>query len=174
MTRLSRGDLIEAAFWLGFAALAYSFSFRFDQAIEIYKFGAAAWPRVIILLIVVAALCQLYTAARGDDDSPLIELDEERVVRSTADYWRILAILALPIIYASLLDISGFYFTTPIFILLYLLVNGERRLLQLIGVTLFIYVFILIVFTKLLYVGLPIGYAHPFYEFSNWLLVLIR
>ena len=59
MTSLTRGQTFEVVFWIGFAALAYYFSFEFDQEIEIYLFGASGWPRVVIALIVLAALCQL-------------------------------------------------------------------------------------------------------------------
>lgn len=173
MSRVSRSDVIELIFWLAFAGLAYAFSFRFSQEIEIYKFGASAWPRAIILLIAIAAILQFIQAKQNTDPATTTK-NEAFEARSRAELVRITLLLATPIIYAALLDISGFYFTTPIFIFIYLLLNGERRIGWLIGVTVFIYAFILIVFTKLLYVGLPIGYVSPFYDFSNWLLVLIR
>ena len=31
-----------------------------------------------------------------------------------------------------------------------------------------------VLFTRFLYVGLPVGYWPGFYDFSNWLVVLIR
>ena len=40
-------------------AFLYAWSFEFDKEIEIYKFGASAWPRAILLLIAVAAIGQL-------------------------------------------------------------------------------------------------------------------
>ena len=173
MSHLSRSNIVETLCWLAFAAAAYVFSFEFDRDIEIYEFGAVGWPRAVILLIVFAALCQCFQAWRGFDQSAnAATIQSEK--QSVKDKLRVLLLIGTPIVYASLLDISGFYFTTPFFIFFYLMLNGERRILWLIGVTLFIYCFIVLVFTKLLYVGLPIGYAHPFYDFSNWLLVLIR
>jgi len=59
MGNLKTGHLVEAALWLALAGLLYAYSFRFDQAIEIYQFGASAWPRAVLLLIVAAALGQL-------------------------------------------------------------------------------------------------------------------
>ncbi len=176
MARLSRGQLLEVAFWLAFAVLAYGFSFEFDRSIEIYRFGASGWPRVVIAAIVVAALLQLYQFWRQGPAKPDVETAETTSdeTKNRADMIRIGFVLGIPVLYAALLDISGFYFTTPIFIVAYLWLNGERRVGWLIGVPVFIYCFLLLVFTRLLYVGLPIGYVRPFYDFSNWLLVLIK
>ena len=173
MGRLSRSEIIEAGFWLGFALLAFAFSFDFNREIEIYEFGASGWPRVVILLIAVAALCQVGQSLR-DGRKGAVQMAEALPERRLEDNLRIAAVLGLPVLYAALLDISGFYFTTPIFILAYLWLNGERRLPWLIGVPLVLYAFLLTVFTRLLYIGLPIGYVRPFYDFSNWLLVLIK
>jgi hypothetical protein len=181
MTSLTRGQTFEVVFWIGFAAIAYYFSFEFDREIEIYLFGAAGWPRVVIALIVLAALCQLIQdlvrqkQAKGEPaaEVPGAEQGIPREGRS-AYMWRMSAILALPVAYALVLDYSGFYVTTPFFIALYLFVTGERRLRWLIAVPIIIYLLLLIFFTKLLYVGLPVGYTSPFYEISNWLLVLLQ
>lgn len=59
MRNLRAGHIIEAAIWLALASLLFLDSFSFDQEIEIYKFGASAWPRAILLLILVAAVGQL-------------------------------------------------------------------------------------------------------------------
>ncbi|MDD9823282.1 MAG: hypothetical protein OXU98_10445 [Gammaproteobacteria bacterium] len=59
MGNLKTGHLVEAALWLALAGLLYAYSFRFDKAIEIYRFGASAWPRAVLLLIAVAAVGQL-------------------------------------------------------------------------------------------------------------------
>jgi hypothetical protein len=173
MGRLSRSQILEVAFWLGFAVLAYAFSFDFDREIEIYRFGASGWPRVVILLIAVAALCQVFQLLR-DGNKGAVQMAEAPPGRRLEDSMRIAAVLGLPVLYAALLDVSGFYFTTPIFIAAYLWLNGERRLPWLLGVPLLLYAFLLTVFTKLLYIGLPVGYVRPFYDFSNWLLVLIK
>ncbi len=59
--------MVEAGVWLGLVGFLYFYSFEFDKEIEIYKFGASAWPRAILLLIAVAAIGQLATQwKRGD------------------------------------------------------------------------------------------------------------
>ena len=60
MGNLRTGHLVEGAIWLSLCLFLYAYSFEFDKNIEIYKFGATAWPRSIILLIAIAALGQLF------------------------------------------------------------------------------------------------------------------
>ena len=59
MGKLRAGHIVEATLWLGFMAFLYIYSFDFDREIEIYKYGASAWPRAILLLIALAAIGQL-------------------------------------------------------------------------------------------------------------------
>ena len=89
-------------------------------------------------------------------------------------YVRMGSTLALPIVYARLLNGPGYYFTTPLFLAAYLYMTGVRQARPLILVPLVIYVVVTFIFTRILYVGLPVGYWPGFYDFSNWLVVLIR
>ncbi len=67
MGNLRTGHIVEAAIWLGLCLFLYIYSFEFEKDIEIYKFGASAWPRAILLLIAVAAIGQLlYNWKKGD------------------------------------------------------------------------------------------------------------
>ena len=56
MGKLSKPDIFEAAFWLLLAIVFFAVSFSFNQPIEIYKFGATGWPRVILFLMALIAL----------------------------------------------------------------------------------------------------------------------
>lgn len=70
MGKLKPGHIVEAALWLTLVVVLYVYSFEFDKEIEIYKFGASAWPRTILLLIAIAAIGQLATQwKRGDGGS---------------------------------------------------------------------------------------------------------
>ncbi|MCG8558492.1 MAG: tripartite tricarboxylate transporter TctB family protein [Hyphomicrobiales bacterium] len=183
MGKLTTGHIVEAALWLGFALFLYIFSFEFDRPIEIYKFGATAWPRAIILLIVVAAVGNLvYHWRFGDAPQGAVgaALDTDSRAggdasgRSVATYLRLGAILALPFAYAALLQPIGFYTLTPFFIAGVIVLMGERRLGWIVGVSVVSYAAILVLFAKLLYVGLPVGTMRPFYDYSNWLLALLQ
>ena len=178
---LRHGEGWEAAFWIALAVVAFAMTFQFDQPIEIYEFGAAGWPRVVLVLMFAAAVGQLWMQRRQrrrpssgngrncDDPLPMRASGDVRVVSP-----RLAAIFGLPVAYAALLDYVGFYFVAPVLCVGYLYTTGERHWGRIIGITLFIYALLLTVFVKIFYVGLPIGYVSPFYDFSNWLLVTIR
>jgi len=169
--------LFEVALWLAFAGAAFYFTFDFDRGIEIYRFGAHGWPRVVIALIVIAALLQAFAVLRRP---PAAVSDDGAEPGTTAENQgggykaRVAATLLIPLVYAGLLENMGFYVLTPFFILAILLLAGERRWKVLLGVSLGIYAALVFFFGKLLYINLPVGNWHPFYDISNWLLVLIR
>lgn len=182
MGKIRGGHLAEIAIWMIFAVLAFYFSYEFDRPIEIYEFGASAWPRTIILFIVLAAFGQLYWYWRhGDEEtgtrigSAADDMDRTDAVETPLHYYkRVLPILAAPFIFAWLLEDIGFYTLAPLFIAAVILLLGERRWKWIVGITALIYTLLLLFFAKILYVGLPTGNIHPFYDFSNWLLALIR
>lgn len=175
--RITKGELFEVAFWLAFAAAAFALSFKFDQGIEIYKFGATGWPRMVILLIVLGALGQLLddikarlTRGTRDTNSP----SPASAAAEPGYVLRITAILVTPFVFAFLLEDVGFYSLAPFFVAVYLYVGGERRWGRVVGISLLIYALMILFFAKLLFVGLPVGNWHPFYDYSNWLLILLE
>ena len=176
MRRLTPGQWFEVFVWTAFAAVAYAVSFTFDREIEMYRFGAAGWPRVVIGLIVVAALGQFLQDLKAGPAAALDDAGEDgkTTEQGRQFYLRMGITLALPIVYASLLNGTGYYFTTPLFLAAYLYMTGVRGARPLIVVPLVIYVVVTFIFTRILYVGLPVGYWPGFYDFSNWLIVLIR
>lgn len=161
------GIWLELAIWLSLAGTAFALTFRFSGEVGTYAWGAASWPRAVILLMAVGAAVQAFVrlrntaAERNDRRHPL----EER--RSPL---KLAAAFGLPLLFVFLLPRTGFYLTTPFFLLAYLILLGERRPLVLIGVTLLIYVLINLTFTSLLFVALPTGTWPGFYDFSNWFL----
>jgi len=176
MGRLSLGQWFEVGIWLVVAGAAFGFSLHFDRSIEMYRFGAAGWPRVIILLIALAALGQFVQDLRTAEDT---QPQESGFFDSFSDHGghfilRMGLTLVLPIVYAALLQGMGYYFLTPFFLAGYLYLTGERRVTALILVPLFIYGTVTLIFTRLLYVGLPIGYWPGFYDLGNWFVVLLR
>ena len=175
MDRIPRKNLLEAGLWLGFVVIAYVYSFEFDRDVDGYRFNATGWPRAVLLLIVLAVLAHLYqiyrdSALRSAEAVAEDEADEKTIAQRV----RLLGMLALPVVYAFLLEPLGFYATTPVFIFLLLLLGEERRWPYLIGVSLGLYALLVFVFGKLLYLSLPLGNVQIFYDFSNWLLTIIR
>ena len=180
MKKLNSGQWFEVFFWASFGLLTYVLSFQFDREIQMYRFGAAGWPRTVIAVIVIAALGQFITDLRHrQKEDGTVSIEDGYFAKAAAEHGREFFIrmgitLALPLTYASLLNLTGYYFTTPVFLAAYLYMTGITRIRPLIIVPAVIWGVLTIVFTRFLYVGLPVGYWPGFYDFSNWLVVLIR
>lgn len=173
------GIVSELAFWLALAAVGYALSFEFADEAGTYLWGAASWPRGVLLLIAIGALAQaavrLYRRKLTiPSDTAAREGAAVTAKPEVASRLKFLATFALPLIYVALLPHAGFYVTTPFFLAAYLLLLGERRPLVLIVAPLVIYALINLVFTRLFYVALPTGNWPGFYDFSNWFLVTVR
>ena len=170
-----RTVLIETALWIIFAVVAYVLSFDFDKDIEIYRFNATGWPRVILILTILAALGHWINSWRDIEHGVALPGgDDDAGDTSSGARWSMLAMLVLPLVYAYLLQDVGFYILTPIFIALILFIAGERRWKVLLTVSVALYVFLLLLFARWLFLNLPIGTAEPFYSVSNWFLEIIR
>ena len=115
MGNLRPGHIVEAVLWLGLVVFLYAYSFEFDKEIEIYKFGASAWPRAILLLIAIAAIGQLANQwLRGDGGgSSMIgqatadaatEAAEESHHTSARWYAWTFFLLAIPFLYMNIPD----------------------------------------------------------------------
>lgn len=274
---------VEAAIWLILAAFLFSQTFSFNQDIEIYRYGAAAWPRTIIILMAIAAIGQLVynrrRANRPPDESsavepvpdrnalrldtgarqashapvtaawpsnhglswtrehdqavadsrsieetvdqaedsdntglnwylhtfflvalPFVYINLPKILAGTADVgspelnryklivaalvsvvfiiaaWRnhLGAVLALPVLFAAMMQDLGFYALAPVFILGVMFLMGERRAHWMASVMLGIYTIIMTMFVVILYVGLPTGYVRPFYDFGTWMVKVLQ
>jgi hypothetical protein len=85
-----------------------------------------------------------------------------------------IGLFLIPLVYVWLLPRTGFYLTTPFFLIALLLYAGERRIGAIAATTAIIVFCIYLVFAKLFYVALPIGNWPVFYDINNWLLIAIR
>ncbi|MCH2283238.1 MAG: tripartite tricarboxylate transporter TctB family protein, partial [SAR324 cluster bacterium] len=85
---------------------------------------------------------------------------------------KLIAILALPLIFAWSLKPVGFYSATPVFIALTIMLLGEKRIKWVLGITLFIYLVLILLFMVILNAPLPQGNISPFYDFSAFMLTL--
>jgi hypothetical protein len=237
MGKLRIGHMVEAGLWLSLCLFLYIYSFEFDRNIEIYKFGATAWPRTIILLMAIAALGQLaqqwqrgdeatsdFISAAADDGSEeaaheahneglswylstlallsipfiymrvpdwiggmigaegtdlhLIRIICAAILTAIIIYYlrihRVRVALVLPLFFAALLEDFGFYTLAPFFIIGVMYMFGERRLKWMLSIMPLIYGLLLLLFVKILYVGLPVGNIRPFYDFGSWVVTVLQ
>lgn len=176
MGRLSKPNLIEAAIWFAIAATFFAYTFEFNQPIEIYKFGATAWPRVIVVLLFVATAGNLYYQyVHGSAPQPgrvgMVEAEEANY-SDWSTRLKMVAVLLTPFLFAWLLKPVGIYFGAPFFIAAIIWLFGERRWRAILYTTLVIYVIFLVMFLVLLNAPLPQGNMSPFYDYSDWILRL--
>ncbi|MGI9488113.1 MAG: tripartite tricarboxylate transporter TctB family protein [Geminicoccaceae bacterium] len=164
MQRLA--PFFELGFWLALALIAFGLSFQFSGEVGTYQWGAASWPRAVILLMIIAALVNTWRARPAADTFE--ETDEGGSV------FAYLGLFLIPLVYAWLLPRTGFYVTTPFFLAVYLLYVGERRWPVILATVVVISLVINLIFTKLFYVALPVGNWPGFYDVNNWLLTVIR
>ena len=87
---------------------------------------------------------------------------------------RILATFTLPLLYLFLLPRTGYFVTTPLFLVAYMVAFREHSAKYMLGTAALLYVGSLAIFSKLLFVPLPTGNWPGFYDFSNWLLEILH
>ena len=175
MGKLSRPDIFEAVFWLLIAVVFFAVSFNFDQPIEIYKFGATGWPRVILFLMALVSLGNFYYAyskgSKAQEGRVGAKENEEPIeYTSVRQYFKTGMVLILPLVYALSLKPVGFYSGTPIFIALIMIAWGERRVRFILTNTILIYAILISLFMIVLNAPLPQGNMSPFYDISAFML----
>ncbi|MGI9393217.1 MAG: tripartite tricarboxylate transporter TctB family protein [Boseongicola sp.] len=170
------GIIVEWAVWMALALIAYNINYVFDKPIEGYRYGATGWPRAVLIAIMVGATFQVLFQYLGwEEDS-----EEEEASGKSAREIRLshvlgmLAVFAVPFIYLWLLPRTGFYLTTPFFIVAYMAVLNVRSWKPFVFVTATVYGLLLLIFTRLFYVALPVGSWQPFYDINNAIIVGVR
>lgn len=174
MGRLTRTHLVEAIAFLLIVAVFYGLSFEFNQPIEIYRYGATAWPRVIIFLLLITTLGNLWFQYKyGSASQETIGQNEDDAgANDPATAIRMVAILLTPFVFAWLLKPVGIYFSAPFFIAAIMWLFGERRWKAIVMMTCVIYFVFIGLFLVILNAPLPQGNTSPFYDFSAWILTL--
>jgi hypothetical protein len=168
--------------WLTLSIVAYGLTFSFDDPLVTYRYGAASWPRTIILAIAVFASIEVtlsFLAFRRNapPKATVMEGEEDEETEITVSGAKVnlkrLATFAVPLVFLLMIPRMGYYVSAPFFIAGFMFFLGERRIFHLVVTALLIYAVTLLVFTKLLFVPLPEGTWPGFYEISSWILRLL-
>lgn len=171
------GEAAEAAIWLAFALGAWLYTYPFEHELRSYALGTVSWPRAIIVVIAICAVGQLADALRnGRSPAEAMKEPEEDASgeRQLSRRLRVIAIFGLPLLYVWFLPRTGYILTTPVFIAVYAVLFGQRRLRNIVALALGVWVLTLIVFLKFLFVPLPRGNWAGFYELSGWVVSFLR
>lgn len=177
-----RPAIFEAAIWAVITGVAFALTYQFNEPLPQYRYGAAGWPRVIIFGIAFFALLQtmwnLFYPERkgrimmGQVEEQISDLPSEATGNMV--HLKRLGTFGVPLVYLFLMPRMGFYILTPFFIAGYMMLLGERRLVHLVGTTLFIYALTIVIFLELLFVPLPVGNWPGFYDINSLLVSLIK
>jgi hypothetical protein len=177
-----RNPVMEGIFWVAFSFVAYLLTYQFDEKLDQYRYGAAGWPRVLIISMAIFATVQATSKIikyRRRSRSGWIEAQasngsSRRPATGILISLKRIGTFVVPLIYLLLMPRIGFYIITPVFVAGYMILLGERRLAYLIGTTLMIFALTMIIFTKLLFVPLPVGNWPGFYEINSLFLSLVK
>ena len=174
MGRMTRTHVLEAAIFILIVVVFYGFSFEFNQPIEIYRYGATAWPRVVIGFLLIATLGNIwYQYKHGSVSQGTIgSSDDQADLSETSTIVRMSIVLLTPLVFAWLLKPVGIYFAAPFFIAMVIWLFGERRWKAILIMTVVIYVLFMGLFLVILNAPLPQGNVSPFYDFSAWILTM--
>ena len=172
MGRLTRTHLVEAGVFLLVVAIFFGFSFEFNQPIEIYRYGATAWPRVIIGILLIATLGNIWFQYKNGSSSQdtIGQSDDGADFSDPGTIRRMTAVLLTPFVFAWLLKPVGIYFSAPFFIAAIIWLFGERRWKAILIMTVVIYLLFIGLFLVVLNAPLPQGNVSPFYDYSAWVL----
>lgn len=163
---------VELALWLTLAGGAWYLSGDFDGPLPGYKPGAAAWPRFIILLLAGVAILQFLAKLRKASSLSRDD-DEAAPPRFKGAGLQIAATFLAPLAYGWLLPKVGHFIATPVFLISFALILGERRIRLVLLTSAFVFAVVLGVFSALFYVPLPEG-SWPFFadishQIMSWL-----
>lgn len=173
--RIRHNQFIEWAIWVSLTVLLWVQTSSFSEPIAEFKFGADGWPKVILASLAFGATAQLILnvmTTKADQNTDAIQQAGSSNI--STNRWQQFGIFILPFIYLWFMYRMGFFFITPIFILAYLWILEVRKWTYLLCVSLGVYFFILFVFVRLFYVAMPVGTWPIFYDFSNWIITIIR
>ena len=177
-----RANIIEGLIWITIACVGFALTYQFDKPLLQYRYGATGWPRALMvaitLFVIIQTIWGIFVAhgKRATDQGveQVSESPSEGPAAGASTTLRRLGSFGIPLIYLLLMPRTGFFILTPFFLAGYMMLLGERRFVHLVGTTLLIFVLCLIIFTKLLYVPLPVGNWPGFYEINSYFVSFIK
>ena len=153
-----RSELIlEAVVWLVLSAIAFFATFKFAGPLPTYKLGAAFWPQIVLVVAVITAFISAVTAYFPPSSIENAFDDTQMPLKANA-----IGVFLVPLVYVYAMHKFGFFLVTPVFLPIYLLILGVRKIRTLVLTTVGLYTAIIFVFVYLIYTPLPqgAGYFH--------------
>ncbi len=135
------------------AAYAYFLSGNIDPPPSPEQLGAAFWPRMILIFLVVSCgikAGEILAARRKAGPTPAGLLPEVHIIK-------LAGMIAMVIAAVYFMDIIGFALANFIFLLLFMRIAGLRKKLPLLLTSVLGTIFLLYLFVKVVYLPLPKG-----------------
>lgn len=158
-----KGEIIISVVIFFGSLYLYFESMKFE-GLEVYgKLGPAYWPKFLLICLMALSFLVAVDAFRERK-----KRDSEKEETSEADSGKVRFFFAIGfiVLYLILMQIFGFIILTPLFLIAFMYLLGERKKIWIFGVPIGITVLIVWVFTKAMYVPLPRGQS-IFLDFSH-------
>ena len=138
-------------------------NFEFEEASG--RIGPGAWPKLVLLLLLAAALWGMVSSALRGNATPSerIEQDEaEALVRPPEIYPSLVWLaVAVTVAYLLIMPFAGFFLATVVYSFVLMYLGHYRRLLPAVALSVAIGLAFMFMFMRVVYVALPAGVA-PF------------
>jgi putative tricarboxylic transport membrane protein len=138
------------------AALYLFFETKTFGNIDVYggKLGPDVWPKLILVSMMALSAGLAYNTIR---DVLKGKIPESSKIRFSAENLRFIAATTLIATYLGLLPVIGFLVLTPVMMIAFMYLLGERSKPWIFSIPFVLTLGIVLVFTKLMYVPLPRG-----------------
>ena len=152
---------------VGRLSLLPAANFEFEQSSG--RIGPGAWPKLILILMLVTALWGAVSTAlrRGKSDADAEDADEiEALVRPPEIYpWLVWLAVAATLGYLLILPVLGFFLATIVYAFVLMYLGQYRRFVSAALLSVAIAFAFMFMFMRVVYVALPVGIA-PFDRLS--------
>lgn len=147
-TRAVHGDLAAAAVLTGLGLYVIIETWGYPGSPVPGAPGPAFFPRLLALALVALSLVLAASALRSR------QRGDEGAIRWEG-FPKVGAVVALAVVYVTLLEVGEFYLTTPLLLAAVMAVMGERRAWVLVLVPVGFVVFVYVVFHRTFAVAMP-------------------
>lgn len=139
---------IHADVWIGLVLIALSIVF-YVMAGEFRNPDAAVWPRVILIGIIILSTMLLLNGWQ------LTKQNADTTLPGLNTLAGAMAALLIMVIYAALMNFTGYFVSTAVFLPVGMFLLGQRNWKAILGVTVGLEVFVYVLFVMQLQLRMP-------------------
>jgi putative tricarboxylic transport membrane protein len=167
---------------LGIAGFLYDNASRIDYFAPSGRIGPDFWPKMVLILMIATCVYEIVRIGLFSKDEAVSGLlqtlaasppDDEILPPAAGGGQtypvRLLLGIGATVLYAAVVPIAGFFLTTFVYLVAFMVLGRYRRMPMAIGVSLAGTLLMLFFFMKVAYISLPIGTA-PFSAVSLFLM----